>query len=147
MSSKTRAFTLVELLIAVGIFSVLGLGIYRISAVFGKGASRNIQVVDSLQEATRALYTLHEELFWCSDIDFPPLKIHSEKIEVNLPLGRTRYVFENGNLSRSQNGKTLVLLRELDSLHFYRHDTGFLEISLKTLNQSLTTWIYLENLY
>ncbi len=146
MALKTRAFTLVELLIALGIFSVLGLGIYRVTTTFGRGARKNIQAVDRMQDGARVLTILHEELFWCSDISFPPLKVHSEKIDVKLPAGPTRYIFEKGTFVRSQNGNTTTLLKGLKNLQFYRHDTALLEIRLETLKQNLTTWNYLENL-
>ncbi|MBT3785843.1 prepilin-type N-terminal cleavage/methylation domain-containing protein [bacterium] len=145
-SDVRKAFTLVEILIGVSIFAVLSLGIYQVTRTFGKGATESLKATSSQQDIAQAFLLMRKELFWSTNLLFPPLKVHSPRLEVRSRDEKVKYLFEEGKLSRSVGDKKRTLVQGLKEFHFYRLDSKLLEIQLHTSKDFLSTRIFLENL-
>jgi len=147
MSLRNKSgFTLVEILIAVSIFAVISIGVFTLTRSFGKGASESLKATSSQQDIAQAFITMRKELYWSRDIFFPPLKIHSDRLEFRSRDQRIQYRFEKGVLRKSSNGKERNMIQGLRSFQFYRLDSKLLELKIETQKDTLLTRIYLENL-
>lgn len=147
-----KAFTLVELMIAISIFAVLALGLTQFSGMWVRGGKESIQQSDSMQKISVTLYKIRQELRRCKQFDSPAVKMLSNRIKFVSNDQIVVYEFSKkpgqkyGSLVREIGLDSEVLIRGLENVSFYRLDQRFLQISFELLDKSLTTRLYLREL-
>ena len=147
-----RAFTLVEIMIAVSIFAVMSLALVQLNNLWLKKGKESIQKSDGIQSIATLIYKLRDELRRCKQFDSPAIKITSNRIKFVNNDRIVSYEF----LKQSSNGKGVivrevgldrqVLISGITNVEFVRLDQKFLQITFELIDQWIITRVYLRQL-
>lgn len=141
-------FTLTELMVGLGIFSLLALVIYNLSGTFSRGARQAVEQSSSVEGISRFVYNLKEQLSNSDSFSWPPLKINADYIEFQFQEEKIKFFNQDNNLYKQVNDQpepTLVL-SGLKKINFYRQDTKLLFLDLETDRLNINTAFYMEAL-
>ena len=149
---NSKAFTLIEVLIALAIFGVIAVGLSQISSLWISKGKQSIMSADSLQAISLSLYKIKNELSLCKQFNSPSLRVTSNKITFvhGDRIVSYRYVKKpnsiTGKLIREKGLETKPILSVIHDVKFFRLDNQLLQISIELENKALTTRIYLRSL-
>ncbi|PCJ16751.1 MAG: hypothetical protein COB02_15380 [Candidatus Cloacimonadota bacterium] len=144
---NTKAFTMVELMIAMSIFTICILGLYRLSGTVGKNTVKTIQELDATMDIAQVYMVLRKRLAKVDSIHFPPLKVNSKELSFYIEGDRFDYEFKNNSIQISKNQKLIsTIVKGLKLFEVYRLDTKLMQIKFVMKKNEIETRLYLENL-
>jgi len=146
MKSANKAFTLAEIMIAIGVLGVLLGGVYQITTGLTRQAGQAAQGSIRNQDLVLFFSRLSQELKGSLQMDWPPLRIDSDWIHFYYEERDIRFKKEGNKLLRVEGFDEKVVLNGLKQVIFFRTDTALLEITLEFEEQKFCTKIFLENL-
>lgn len=147
-----KAFTLIEILIALSIFSVISVGLYQINSLWISKGKQSILIANNLQSISLSLYKIKNELGLCKQFNSPSLRVASNKITFvhDDRIVSYRYVKKpnsiTGKLIREKGLESKLILSGIHDVRFFRLDNQLLQISIELENKALTTRVYLRSL-
>jgi prepilin-type N-terminal cleavage/methylation domain-containing protein len=146
---KSRyGFTLTELMVGLGIFSLLALVIYNLSGTFSRGARQAVEQSSSVEGISRFVYNLKEQLSNSDSFNWPPLKINADYIEFYFHEEKIKFFSRENKLYKQVDNQPepSLILSGLKKINFYRQDTKLLFLDLETDRLNINTAFYLESL-
>lgn len=147
-----RAFTLVEIMIAVSIFAVMSLALVQLNNLWLKKGKESIQKSDGIQSIATLIYKLRDELRRCKQFDSPAIKIKSNQIKFVNNDRIVSYEFlkrtptSKGVIVREVGLDRQIIISGLTNVEFVRLDQKFLQITFELLDQWIITRVYLRQL-
>ncbi|MBW7876267.1 MAG: prepilin-type N-terminal cleavage/methylation domain-containing protein [Candidatus Cloacimonetes bacterium] len=146
MKSAKKAFTLAEIMIAIGVLGVLLGGVYQITTGLTRQAGQAAQGSIRNQDLVLFFSRLSQELKGSRQMDWPPLRVDSDWIHYYIEEKDIRFKTEGNKLLRVEGFDEKVVLNGLKQVVFTRPDTALLEITLEFEEHKFSTKIFLENL-
>lgn len=149
---SSQAFTLVEIMIAISIFSIISLTLIQLNNLWLKKGKESIQKSDGLNDISTIVYKLKQELRRCEQFDSPAIKIKSNGIKFvnNNQIISYKFLKQTPNakgvIIREVGLDRKVVVRGLTNVEFVRLDQKFLQITFELLDQWLITRVYLRSL-
>lgn len=145
--NTNKAFTLVEIMFAISIFSICVLGIFRLSNTVGKNTSKSIVEMDSTTDIAQIYMVLRKRLSNAKSIVFPALKVDSDRLSFTSQGTRYDYKFEDKSIKIFKDQKLIShLAKGMKLFRVHRNDSKLIQLSFHTSKSSIETRIYLENL-
>ncbi|MCO4781611.1 MAG: prepilin-type N-terminal cleavage/methylation domain-containing protein [Candidatus Cloacimonetes bacterium] len=145
--STNKAFTLVEIMFAISIFSICVLGVFRLSNTVGKNTAKSLVEMDTTSDVSQIYMTLRKRLLKANDIVFPALKVDSDRLSFNQDGNRFDYKFEDKSIKVYKDQKLIShLAKGIKLFRVHRNDSKLVQLSFHNAKTMIETRIYLENL-
>ena len=149
---KIKAFTLVEIMVAIAIFGVVAVGLAQINSLWISKGKQSINTADNLQTISLSLYKIKNELGLSKQFNSPSLRMLSDKISFvhDDRIMSYRFIKEPnmkvGKLVREKGLESKLILSGIHDVKFFRLDNRLLQISFELENKALTTRVFLRSL-